>query len=66
MKLKLYAIIQNSKQLKKIIRIKISEKYNFLIKTLFFNNLKLCKKIISKTLILFEIMSVLRLMNHPA
>jgi hypothetical protein len=34
MKSKLYAVIQKSKKLKK---------YNILMKTLFFNNLKLCK-----------------------
>jgi len=37
-------------------------KYNFLIKTFFSNYVK---KYFQKTLILFEIMSVLCLMNHP-
>jgi len=50
---------------KKVKHLKNYKDKNILTKTLFFLQLELCKKIFSKTLILFEIMSVLRLINHP-
>jgi len=55
MKLKIYVVIKKKiKNLKKY-----KDKKIFLNKNYFFNNLELCKKIFSKTLILFEIRSVL-------